>query len=92
MDDNSLICSTIVELKILKDLMSQIVCYELPGYMALEVVFFFLIVKEYLAKHSISYNSYVKGMYQGTIWADKYIIGALSRMLNIKITVISLYY
>ena len=60
--------------------------------MALEVVFFFPIVKEYLAKHCIFYNSYVKGMYQGTIWADEYIIGALSRMLNRKITVISLYY
>ena len=43
-------------------------------------------------KHRISYNSYVKGIYHGTIWADKYIIGALSRMLNIKITVISPYY
>ena len=34
----------------------------------------------------------MKGIYHGTIWADKYIIGALSRMLNIKITVISPYY
>ena len=60
--------------------------------MVSEVVFFFPIVKEYLEKDCISYNSYVKGMYHGTIWADEYIIGALSRMLNIKITAISLYY
>ena len=33
----------------------------------------------------------MKGIYHGTIWADEYIIGALSRMLNIKITVISPY-
>ena len=92
MDDNSLIHSVIVQLKTPKGLMSQIVCYQLAQYMASEVVFFFPIVKEYLEKHRISYNSYVKGIYHGTIWTDKYIIGALSRMLNIKISVISLYY
>ena len=92
MDDNSLIRSVIVELKTLKDLMSQIVHYQLAQYMASQVVFFFSIVKEYLEKHCISYNLYVKGIYHGTTWADEYIIGALSRMLNIKITVISLYY
>ena len=58
-DDNSLICSVIVELKTPKDLMSQIVCYQLGQYMASEVVFFFPIVKEYLEKHCISYNLYV---------------------------------
>ena len=72
--------------------MSQIVRYQLAQYMVSEVVFFFPIVKENLEKHHISYNSYVKGIYHGAIWADKYIIGALSRMLNIKITVISPYY
>ena len=82
----------IVQLKTPKGLTSQIVHYQLAQYMASEVVFFFPIVKEYLEKHRISYNSYVKGIYHGTIWADKYIIGALSRMLNIKITVISPYY
>ena len=92
MDDNSLIRSVIVKLKTLKDLMSQIVRYQLAQYMVSQVVFFFPIVKEYLEKHCISYNSYVKIIYHGTIWADEYIIGALSRMLNIKITVISPYY
>ena len=91
-DNNSLICSVIVQLKTLKGLMSQIVRHQLAQYMASEVVFFFPIVKEYLEKHCISYNSYVKGIYHRTIWADKYIIGVLSRMLKIKITVISLYY
>ena len=91
-DNNSLIHSVIVQLKTPKGLMSQIVRHQLAQYMASEVVFFFPIVKEYLEKHRISYNSYVKGIYHGTIWADKYIIGALSRMLNIKITVISPYY
>ena len=92
MDNNSLIRSVIVELKTLKGLTSQIVRHQLGQYMASEVVFFFPIVKEYLEKHCISYNSYVKGIYHGTIWADKYIIGVLSRMLKIKITVISPYY
>ena len=82
----------IVPLKTPKGLTSQIVHHQLAQYMVSEVVFFFPIVKEYLEKHCISYNSYVKGIYHGTIWADKYIIGTLSRMLNIKITVISPYY
>ena len=34
----------------------------------------------------------MKGIYYGTIWADNYIIGALSRMLKVKITVISPFY
>ena len=91
-DNNSLIRSVIVQLKTPKGLTSQIVRHQLAQYMASEVVFFFPIVKEYLENHRISYNSYVKGIYHRTIWADKYIIGALSRMLNIKITVISLFY
>ena len=91
-DNNSLIRSVIVQLKTPKGLMSQIVRHQLAQYMASEVVFFFPMVKEYLEKHRISYNLYVKGIYHGTIWADKYIIGALSRMLNIKITVISPFY
>ena len=91
-DNNSLICSVIVQLKTPKGLTSQIVRHQLAQYMVSEVVFFFPIVKEYLGKHRISYNSYVKGIYHGTIWADKYIIGALFRMVNIKITVISPYY
>ena len=60
--------------------------------MASEVVFFFPIMEEYLKKICISYNVYVKGIYHGTIWADTYMIGALSRMFSIKITVISPYY
>ena len=46
----------------------------------------------YLKKNSISYNAYVKAVYNGTIWADNYMIGALSRMFNVKITVVSPYY
>ena len=54
--------------------------------------FFPPIMKAYLKKYGISYNAYVKGVYHGTIWADKYIIGALGRMFNVKITIISPYY
>ena len=49
-------------------------------------------MEAYLKKYGISYNAYVKGVYHGTIWADKYIIGVLGRMFNIKITIISPYY
>ena len=49
-DNNSLICSVIVQLKTPK----KIVRHQLAQYMASEVVFFFPIVKEYLGKHRIS--------------------------------------
>ena len=49
-------------------------------------------MEAYLKKYSISYNAYVKDIYNGTIWADNYMIGALSRMFNVKITVVSPYY
>ena len=72
--------------------MLQIVQHQLAEYMASEVLFFFPIMEGYLKKYSISYNAYVKGIYNGTIWADNYMIGVLSRMLNVKITVVSPYY
>ena len=91
-DNNSLIRSVIVQLKTPKGLTSQIVQHQLAEYMASEVVLFFPIMEGYLKKYSILYNAYVKGIYNGTIWANNYMIGALSRMFNVKITVVSPYY
>ena len=33
----------------------------------------------------------MKDVYEGNIWADEYIIGALAKMFNINISVISSY-
>ena len=91
-DNNSLIRSVIVQLKTLKGLTSQIVRHQLAEYMTSEVCLFFPIMEAYLKKYSILYNAYVKGIYNGTIWADNYIIRVFSRMFNVKITVVSPYY
>ena len=91
-DHNSLIHSVIVQLKTPRGLTLEIGQHQLAEYMATEVVFFFPIMEEYLKKYCILYNAYVKGIYCGKMWVDQYMIGALSRMLNIKITVISPYY
>ena len=78
----------IVQLKTPRGLTSEIVWHQLAQYMVSEVVFF-PIIEAYLKKYGISYNAYVKGVYHRTIWADKYIIGELGRMFNVKITIIS---
>ena len=49
-DNDSLICSVIVQLNTPKALMSQIVRYQLAQYMMWEVVFFIPIVTDYLRK------------------------------------------
>ena len=60
--------------------------------MAKEVVFFYPKMKKYLNKFKMGYNAYIKLLYKGFIWGDEFMLGAISRMFNIKITVISPFY
>ena len=46
-------------------------------------------MKEYLKNCKISYNHYIYAVYHGEIWCDEYILGAVGRMYNIWISVIS---
>ena len=91
-DHNNLIRAVLVQLKTTKGLTSEILRHQISEYMANEVVFFHPIMKGYLRKLKISYNAYIKLLYQGKIWADEFMLGAIGRMFNIKITVISPYY
>ena len=47
-DNNSLICSVIVQLKTPRGLTSEIIRHQLTEYIASEAVFFFPIMEEYL--------------------------------------------
>ena len=91
-DHNNLIRAVLVQLKTTKGLTSEILRHQISEYMANEVVFFYPIMKEYLRKLKIGYNTYIKLLYQGNIWADEFMLGAIRRMFNIKISVISPYY
>ena len=91
-DHNNLIRAVLVQLKTTKGLTSEILRHQISEYMANEVVFFYPIMKEYLQKLKIGYNAYIKLLYQGKIWADEFMLGAIGRMFNIRISVISAYY
>ena len=40
----------------------------------------------------MSFKIYIRQLYCGNIWGDQYMLGALGKMCNIKISVISPYY
>ena len=49
-------------------------------------------MKRYLDANNLTYSSYVIGIYNGDIWADEFITGAISMMFNIRISIISPYF
>ena len=49
-------------------------------------------MKEYLQQNKLSFNAYIANVYNGNIWLDKYIVGALGKMFNMKISIISPYF
>ena len=57
-----------------------------------EVSFFYPKMKDYLEEINLSFNAYIMHVYNGNILTDEYVIGALGKMFNIEISVISPYY
>ena len=51
--------------------------------------FFFPHMEEYLKEKKISYCKYLENIYNSDIWTDNYILGAIAKMWNIRINVIS---
>ena len=45
-------------------------------------------LRNYLSKNNITFNAYIVGVYNGTIWVDEYILGAIGKMFNIHISMI----
>ena len=46
-------------------------------------------MQKYLNAHNLSYSVYILYLYSGIIWADEYMLGALGRMFDVKISVVS---
>ena len=54
-----------------------------------DYIYYYPKMHKYLDKNKLSYSSYIMNLYSGHIWADEFMLGALGRMLNLKITVVS---
>ena len=62
------------------------------GYMCEFVHFFHPKMKTYLDNHKIGFSQYILKMFTGEIWCDEFILGAISRMWNIRISIVSPHY
>ena len=47
---------------------------------------------DYLKSKQLTFTSYVIGVYNGRVWADEFLIGAIGMMYNVWITVVSPYF
>ena len=66
--------------------------HQLASSLIQGVDFFFPKLQAHLKKNNLSFNAYVMGVYNGQIWADEFMLGAVAHMFNIQITVISPFY
>ena len=88
-DYNSAIHAATLQLKVPKHLKNDAVWHQLAEHMVQEYMFYYPKMEEYLRRNKLSYSSYIMNLYCGNIWADEFMLGALSRMFNLKITVVS---
>ena len=56
------------------------------------VEFFYPQMVDYLKLKQLTFTSYVIGVYNGHVWADEFLIGAIGMMYNVWITVVSPYF
>lgn len=91
-DYNNLVQAITIQLHVPKELTSEIFRHQIAEYIVQETQFFEPKMRAYLSRKKLSFGSYVLGVYNGTIWADEFMIGAIGRMFNIRISVISPYF
>ena len=88
-DYNSTIRSVTLQLKLMKHLKNDAVRHQIAAHMIEDYNFYYPKMQKYLNAHNLSYSAYILYLYSGIIWADKYMLGALGRMFNVKISVVS---
>ena len=66
--------------------------HQLACYLAEEVDFFFPRLERYLNRMHLTFSAYVKAVYDGVIWCDEYMIGAIGKMFNVRTTLVSPYF
>ena len=78
-----------MQLHVPKDFKVHMLRHLVAEHFALYPDFFAPKMDNYLKESKIGYNWYVYGVYNGDIWCDEYILGAIVHMFNIRISVIS---
>ena len=91
-DHNSAIRAVLIQLKYPKPVKSHVVRHQIAAHMVEDYEFYYPKMEAYLEHHNLSYSAYIMHLYRGDIWADEFMLGALSRMFDITISVISPLY
>ena len=70
----------------------EIFRHQLADHMVQDTQFYEPKMRVYVQRKNLSFNAYIMGIYTGTIWIDEFMIGAVGRMFNIRISIISPFF
>ena len=88
-DHNCAIHAVTLQVKLPKHCTNDTVRHQLAEHMVEDYIYYYPKMCKYLDRNKLSYSSYIMNLYSGHIWADEFMLGALGRMLNLKITIVS---
>ena len=88
-DRNNAIRAICIQLHTLKEVTPEILRHQVAEYMVQEVLFFEPKMRVYLQWKKMSFNAYIIGVYNGNIWIDEFMLGAVGWMFNICVSIIS---
>ena len=81
--------AVLVQLNILQGYKTNMFRHWIVSYMAENVSYFHPRMRSYLKRHNMNYNSYLWQVFNGSIWIDRYMLGAITRMLNVTISIVT---
>ena len=62
---------------------------QIAVHMAKHVYYFMPRMRKYLEHLDMTFETYVLSVATGSVWSDKYVIGAIEHMFNISISIVS---
>ena len=89
---NNLFKAIRMQLHVPKRFTEDMMRHQLSSYLIERVEFFYPQMVDYLKSKKLTFTSYVIGVYNGRVWADEFLIGAIGMMYNVRITVVSPYF
>ena len=89
---NNVIEDIRLQLHVPKKYSNDMMRHQLASFLIQEVDFFYPLVESHLETLNINFCTYVHGIYSGEIWGDEIMIGAIGKMFNIRISIVSPYY
>ena len=88
-DRNNAIRAICIQLHTPKEVTPEILRHQVAEYMVQEALFFEPKMRVYLQQKKMSFNAYIMGVYNGNIWIDEFMLGAVGWMFNIRVSIIS---